>query len=915
MSQIQTIDQIAKASVLADEGNIPALVEIRDRLRSLYAELESPELAAVAECLEHATRLIEGIVDQEAEDAAASLDQARSGIDYVQRAFAAQQDGRSLSEVGPSPYSHARGIPPPNEAVDMELLSCWLADCAHGLEGLESQVMAIESAGNSPEILAEIRRRLHTFKGECGVLSLHAAQKLCHEAESSIDACISEGRPLPVNGILALVDWMRGYVVDLARNPRAAVPDHAAVLEQLELPADGKQSSTASVLPQVKPVEAIPPSSEVRDRAGPDAVDREGVDDSPVVLTLDEGLLDTVNEFLCESREHLANSEQALLELEKKPEDTELINKVFRAFHTIKGVAGFMNLGPVVSLAHNAECLLDGARTGRVTLDSRKLSVILKTCDLLSQMLGMLDGGTPPTNGRLKAMIEDLEGANRAGAPAASLPSPEATRQDPRPVSTSAPTTSTPVASAPISSAPIAPRATAVAQVAAPAVTVAATASATDIAPELPAASPAGTGCPIPARRWSDIAPELPAASPAGGGAAKRADQTVKVSTSRMDALVDMVGELVIAQQMVVQDPAVRGLNEQRLHRNLTMVGKIIRDLQEVSMSLRMVPIKATFQKMARLVRDVASKAGKQINLHTDGEDVELDRNVVEELSDPLVHMIRNSCDHGIETAEARRAAGKHETGNIWLRAFHSGGCIVVEIADDGKGLDRARIIAKAMEKGIYTPDRPVAEISDSEVFNLIFLPGFSTAEKVTDISGRGVGMDVVRRNIEALRGKIDIRSTTGKGTTFSLQLPLTMAIIDGMVVRVGDQRYVIPTLSIERSFVPLAKDVHTVLGRGKLASVHGGLLPIIRLGHVLGRGAKPEGASNEVLIVVESQETRACLAADEIIGQQQVVIKTLGQGARSIRGVSGGAILGDGRVALILDVGSILSEVTASAA
>jgi two-component system chemotaxis sensor kinase CheA len=232
-------------------------------------------------------------------------------------------------------------------------------------------------------------------------------------------------------------------------------------------------------------------------------------------------------------------------------------------------------------------------------------------------------------------------------------------------------------------------------------------------------------------------------------------------------------------------------------------------------------------------------------------------------------------------------------------------------VQDDGKGLDRDKIIKKAIEKGIYSPDRPVSEISDAEAYNLVFLPGFSTAEKVTDMSGRGVGMDVVRRNIEALRGKVEIFSTPGKGTTFSMKLPLTIAIIDGMVVRVGSDRYVIPTLSIERTFRPDAAHLHSVVGRGRTAMVRDRLLPVFRLAELLGHDAGP--ADNELLVVVENQERRACFAVNEIIGQQQVVIKSLGQGTRPIRGVSGGAILGDGRVALILDVGGILSQAGAA--
>ncbi|MCE2882842.1 MAG: chemotaxis protein CheA, partial [Planctomycetaceae bacterium] len=399
---------------------------------------------------------------------------------------------------------------------------------------------------------------------------------------------------------------------------------------------------------------------------------------------------------------------------------------------------------------------------------------------------------------------------------------------------------------------------------------------------------------------------------PTRNGAAKT-DQTVKVSTQRMDALVNLVGELVIAQLMVVQDPVVGKLHDQRVQRNLAHLGKIVRDLQETSMSLRMVTLRATFQKMARLVRDVSAKAGKRIQLEVEGEDVELDRNVVEEIGDPLVHMIRNACDHGVEPAEERRKAGKPDHGTLRLRASHSGGSIVIEVEDDGRGLSRERIIRKCLEKGLIDPSRNVDEIPDTEVFNYIFLPGFSTAEKVTDISGRGVGMDVVRRNIEALRGSVEIHSTPGKGSVFSMRLPLTMAIIDGMVVRVGAQRYIVPTLNIVRSFRPQEKDLTTVLGKGEVAKVRDALLPIYRLRRVFDLKEGCDRLADGLLLVLENGKRRACIFVDEILGQQQVVIKTLGESQPQIRGVSGGAILGDGRVALIVDVGGLLEAAAAT--
>ncbi|MBS0198686.1 MAG: Hpt domain-containing protein [Planctomycetes bacterium] len=855
MSLIPKIESLCKAAVLTDPSDLQALAAMHDQLTSLEEELSASDLDSIAECVERASRLVEQIVLRETQDEQAALDLVRRGIEYAQNAVLAEQRGQTLSEIGPSPFSHD-GAAPANE-INTDLLASWLNECGKTLDGLVATARGAASGDDTQSAAADARRHLHTLKGECGVIPLHTAQHLCGAAEAALDRCADTGTPFPTELVLGVADWMIRYTNALRNDPAAAAPEHTHLAANLgevaPRPTSGEIKSLIATTATTLPATQDDPQTD------------EG-DPTPVTFPADADTGTMLAEFLTESREHLANAEQALLQLEKQPEDLELINTVFRAFHTIKGVAGFMNLKPIVSLAHEGECLLDAARSGNLKLDSGNLDLILKACDLLSQLLAALEGGTAPTTGRFNNLVHRLGRAVK-GESAASQPS--------TPGVSASTTSSSRAASQPN---------------------------------ETPAATNTNSGAP-------SISTDTTAKNTATANTnSKSTDQTVKVSTGRMDTLVDLVGELVIAQQMVVQDPAIRTKTDQRLQRNLSMVGKIIRDLQAVSMSLRMVPIKATFQKMARLVRDVSAKAGKQILLHTEGEDVELDRNVVEVIADPLVHMVRNASDHGVETPEARRAAGKPESGNIWLRAYHSGGSIVVEIEDDGKGLSREKIVAKAIEKGIYTPDRPVADIPDAEVFNLIFLPGFSTADKVTDISGRGVGMDVVRRNIEALRGKIDIRSTAGKGTVFSMRLPLTMAIIDGMVVRVGSQRYVIPTLSIERSFRPQPKDLHSVVGKGEMAMVRGGLLPIYRLHQVLGHDTNGQTSSGDLLIVVESQDTRACLAADEIIGQQQVVIKTLGQATQAIRGVSGGAILGDGRVALILDIGGILKEATAAA-
>jgi two-component system chemotaxis sensor kinase CheA len=336
----------------------------------------------------------------------------------------------------------------------------------------------------------------------------------------------------------------------------------------------------------------------------------------------------------------------------------------------------------------------------------------------------------------------------------------------------------------------------------------------------------------------------------------------------------------------------------------LRQLGRITSELQRTAMSLRMVPIHRTFQKMTRLVRDLAAQQEKQVQLIVEGEETELDRNIVEELSDPLVHMIRNSVDHGIELPAARVSRGKPALGTIRLSASHQRGGIVIAIRDDGKGLDRERILAKAREHGLIKAD---ATLTEEETFALIFAPGFSTAEIVTDVSGRGVGMDVVRRNIEKLRGKVEIQSIAGQGATFTIVLPLTLAIIDGMLVGVGDDRYIIPTLSVRESFRPRPGMVTTVHERGEVVSVRGRLTPLLRLGQHLGTPCRAVDPTDGIIVVVESGDAARGLLVDELLGKQEVVIKNLGETFRKQNLLAGAAILGDGRVGLILDVDTLV--------
>lgn len=385
----------------------------------------------------------------------------------------------------------------------------------------------------------------------------------------------------------------------------------------------------------------------------------------------------------------------------------------------------------------------------------------------------------------------------------------------------------------------------------------------------------------------------------------RAADATsVRIDTVKLDQLMDMVGEMVIAQTQIGHNHTLKQVSDARLQRDLTQLARITSDVQRITTSMRMVPIGIQFNKTARLVRDLARRAGKEVVFEASGENTELDKTIAEELSDPLLHMVRNSIDHGIEPLAERISLGKEPTAHVRVSACHQSGQIVVSISDDGRGLNRAKILAKARQNGLIQPDAP--QLTDHEVFQLIFEPGFSTAERVTDISGRGVGMDIVRRQVQKLRGRIEIQSREGEGTTFSIKLPLTLALIDGLVVAVGQQRYIAPIFALREMFRPTREMLSTVQGTGEMAMVRGALMPVIRLHRRFGVEPRTVDLTEGTLIVAESGGRRFCLFVDDLIGKQEIVIKGLGERFRNVAGVAGCAILGDGRVGLILDLDGI---------
>ena len=549
-------------------------------------------------------------------------------------------------------------------------------------------------------------------------------------------------------------------------------------------------------------------------------------------------------EFYGEAIEHLQQIEAALLVLDQAPEDPEAINSIFRSFHTIKGNAGFLGLVPMQSLAHEVESLLDLARNRELVLSPAIITEILASRDTLQaltqQVSVALEKEQVPT-----VVIPVSHLIRSVRALATGHPAPAATP-----------------------------------------------------APAKPALAAEADPTPAPV--------SAPVAAPAAGekSGSPSASATVRVGTEKLDNLMDVVGELVIVQSQLVESARVIGDAGSPLQRNVSQLARITKDLQHTAMALRMIPIKPVFQKMERLARDLARSFGKKVHFITSGEDTELDRTVVEEIGDPMVHMVRNALDHGLEQPEQRVASGKSDTGTVHLSAFHQGGSIVIELRDDGRGMDPERLRRKAIEKGIITAS---ATLSRDETLALIFAPGFSTAEKVTSVSGRGVGMDVVRRNIEKLRGTVEITSELGKGSTFRIKLPLTMAIIDGLVVRVGTDRFILPSTSVQVALRPAREAITRVHDRGEVLELRGKIYPLHRLHRRLGIPGDAQEPWDGIVVLVEHSGRVSALLVDEMVSKQEVVIKNLGAFLGNLPGVAGGAILGDGNIALILDPATLL--------
>jgi two-component system, chemotaxis family, sensor kinase CheA len=795
---------------------------------------------------------LEGIV-------AALQDVVVNGRDPLEHpALAGAGLGTAADASAPSPAPSASSSPA--WFVDKKILADFLARQDGVMEEFESLILDWEKTKDM-ERMREILRLLHTVKGESALLGISDVEHLCHAMEDHLGRAADGAK---IDLLLEAKDWFLQVFRFHSGRVGAPVPMES-LREKLLAPLEAERVEAVDTL-ALEAWIGLPPGADK----------------------------DILTDFISESREHLESADLKIMSMETDPGNPESMNAIFRAFHSIKGVAAFLELEGIRTLSHEVETLLDKVRSGKIRTSGGLVDLWLESVDAMRKMLAALASPSEnrPTQhdvdgwnallSQVRKAVAGILPAEAAAAPAGSGQA-QGLKLGEILVQTGA------VTSAELNE------------------TLSAqehggkTGRLGEILVKEGKASAQAVTQALRSQKTPEKGSEEAPAAAAGGSVSVK--ETVKVEAERLDRLLDAIGELVIAESMIVQSPELRGKVSPTMVQRLTHLDKITRGLQEMGTSLRMVPIRPVFQKMARLVRDLSKKQGKGIEFVTNGDQTELDKTVVEKIGDPLVHMVRNAIDHGIETdPQDRIRAGKPAVATVQLSAFQKGGNICIKLQDDGRGLNRDAILAKARENGLIKPD---AVLEDRDVWLLIFEPGFSTAKVVTETSGRGVGMDVVKRNVEELRGRIEIQSQPGVGTTFSIWLPLTLAIIDGMIVRLGGDRFIFPTLSIMR-IVPLVKEeIYTVIDKGEMLKLQDEMIPLLRL-HQLYPGFESQGWAR-LAVIVESEGKKVGIPVNELLGQQQIVIKALGESFKNIPGLTGGAILSDGNVGMILDVDGLM--------
>ncbi len=730
----------------------------------------------------------------------------------------------------------------------LEAIKEFLVESHEGLDQLDADLVGLESSAAPAEALGRIFRTLHTIKGSCSFLRFPHLEAVSHAGENLLGK-LRDGKlpltPAVTDALLRMVDAVRDMLARIESAGSDGGSDEQELIDRLNrLAADQPVERTVVVhAGSAAPAGASSPEFALAG-AEPEAGD-EGTAAPRQESIAGRGgavLSEVLREFLIESHENLARMDLDLVALEKDPAEAETLGRVFRTLHTVKGTSGFLGLGRLQSVSHAAENLLGRLRDGKATFDAEVAGVLLRVVDALRQMLERLEASGSDGDADFSGLVRDLERLSvaRPGAPA----------------------------------------------------------------PEPPRGETAATALPGRAPTASLLAQKGAAPEESGARASAVADSSIRVDVGLLDKLMTLVGELVLARNQIVQFSGAQ--EDTGFVGTVQRLNVLTTELQAGVMKTRMQPISNVWSKFPRVVRDLAVACGKQAQIEMDGQDTELDRTIIEAIRDPLTHLVRNAIDHGIEAPAERLARGKPAAGRLSLHAFHEGGKVIIEIADDGAGIDPGRVRAKALQAKLVTAEQ-AERLDDRELINLIFLPGFSTAERVTQLSGRGVGMDVVRTNVEKIGGTVTIDSRPGQGTVVRMKIPLTLAIIPALTVTSAGDRFAIPQVNL-LELVRLEGEQ----ARGGIERVHGApvyrlrgnLLPLVHLSQALGLApARAEGDGAVNVVVLQADDRQFGLVVDAIHDTEEIVVKPLQKQIKGIGTFAGATVMGDGKVALILDV------------
>ena len=860
------IEEVSSKILMTDASDLPSLGQLVSKFEELLIKLQQTDhlcrIERATDWIDKIKNIILNVSPNPNEDLATIWEEFSTLKNDIFPSGNVDDDAQSEAQ---KPNSSIFVLP---EWVGDSTFRDFISAQKNVLEKMEADILSLEK--DDPARLSSLKRLIHTMKGEAGVLGLSEITDVCHAIEDFFDANLLKA--VCVDRLLQVKDWI-AQAIESYSNLRTPNPSSKNIINILKDNENLKINNKLS-------------NDDVNINSSPSDMNQKIPEDKKTDLW-DEEKIKTFQEFIQDAEDGLNQSDQTLLEIENEGSTKDKINVLFCIFHSMKGVSLFLELNELSVLAHDLETYLNLARQETIELIGPNLDIIFDATQIMREMITALYNAVKTNkeiepNSNLPGFLDRL----RTAINGQKLIEPDLPPADPgerigeilikNPINIPSDKIEDALSNQSISGR--------------------------RLGEELISDGSARPKQVAHALRAQRQASEKALNGAQGGKTSSTASikETVNVNLELVDNVMELIGELVIVQSMIVNSSDILSISSLNLKKNLNQFTKICRDLQGIGMRMRMVPVRSVFQKMARMVRDLARKSRKEIRLIQHGESTEMDRSMVEQISDPLVHMIRNAVDHGIESIEERKKVGKPVIGAVRLSAYHEGGNIIIEIADDGRGLNKDAILRKALESNLIKEGE---NLTDSDIYNLIFAPGFSTAEKVTEISGRGVGMDVVRRNIEAMRGRVQISSTLGVGTTFKLVLPLTLAIIDGMLISCGKEEYIIPTLSIVESIRPDRTMLFTYSGRHELINIRGEILPLYRLDHLFNIPDGKTDPTQSEIVVVESHGKKIGVMVDDVITQQQVVIKSMGTALKGIDYISGAAILSDGRVGLIINV------------